>query len=306
MSALRPSKLQWLRDTGCGLAAKLGAEYPETSDAAGRGKEIHEAIAKMLANPEHAIDAPVEAFAAFKWFQLTAGNVKAYAELKVALRRPGLDITGTADLVWVDADGVVNVVDWKTGKPENVVEPSGNLQLGCYGLAALDMFESSGLRVWLVFLDGSNATPYSHTYDWAGLARMEAEILAAAKVDLNEAKVGTHCMECYQRQVCPSWGTREQLALATTEEKTLKITNENAGRIALAIEAAEERLEFVKKALKAHHKAGGEIRSGDKVYAPSMVKGRESADLDAIRKAGATEFLKQGAPFERWSWRKAS
>ena len=53
-------------------------------------------------------------------------------------------VWGTADLVWVDETGRVNVLDWKTGAPQNVEPVHENAQLAALAAMAVVLHAGRG------------------------------------------------------------------------------------------------------------------------------------------------------------------
>lgn len=291
----------------CGLAAKLANDFPEGSDAAERGTGIHAEIAAAL-SPEGGEPVSQEAKAAVRW----ASAFNDYAtEKRLQLRDPetGEVITeGTADFIGVEPDNIA-IVDWKTGRPENVPAAEDNLQLLAYGLAEAIETNAPGFRCILAFLDGEKVTTdetrfYPPEDWWALLDRVKA---AASRTP--EARPGSHCAGCYQRKVCPNYRERAALALTLLPRERTEIANltdDEAAALVLRAKAVREAADLAEELAKAHVLAGGRIEADGKVWAPVTVNGRRSGpSLKDLEAQGLGHLIRPGAPTTRWDWRKA-
>ena len=296
---IRPSML----NHPCGLAPALAEAHPETSGAAMRGTSIHAEIVRAWnAGEESSVP---EALAATKWIAANCEGELRFEQHVSLIDSDSMEtITeGTPDLVVLDG-AVATVYDWKTGRSENVTPADDNLQLIAYGLASCD---GGPFRVCLVFLDGDKVDPrYSRTFDPSEHAALLGRVKAAA-VRKPEAHAGDWCGSCYQRQYCHAWRAQLSTALALVDgDKALAVTDENAGQIMARAKAVKEAAEIAEDMIKAHVRAGGICEVNGKVLALGMCKGRESADVKALKDAGLVQYLKQGADYERATWKKAT
>jgi len=295
---IRPSLLQ--RSEVCSLVPVLAKQFPETSDAADRGTAIHAAIARD--------DRTVpEARTAREWVESNLVG-KLRFERKVEL----IDLDtmetlteGTPDLVaGPDTDGTMVVIDFKTGRPENVVEPDGNLQIGAYCLAVCDGRPFRGV---LVFLDGDKPADarWSRIFEPLEHPALLERIRAIVHKE-PVAHPGGWCVSCYQRVYCPAWKARTEVALTVLRPSTaLTVTDENAPELSQRIKAVREAADMAEEQLRAHVRAGGRcIVDGKELY-EATCDGRESVDAKAIKAAGLTQYLKVGASYQAWRWRKA-
>ena len=118
-------------------------------------------------------------------------------------------VWGTADLVWVDGNGRVNVLDWKTGRPENVEPVHENAQLAALaamavvGVASQDVDREAGATVWLAFVSeggvdarSAHIPPHHLHLDRKELASL-ADVLQAPRS--YPAVPGDHCRYCPRR-----------------------------------------------------------------------------------------------------------
>ena len=198
--------------------------------------------------------------------------------------------------------GLVTVIDWKTGRPENVEDVDSNLQLIAYGLAECD---GEPFRCVLVFLDGDMADArWSRVFEPSEHPALLARVKAAATREPS-ARPGDHCGSCYQRRYCHAWQAREGQALALIEQdRSLLVTDDNAGQIMARAKAVKEAAEAAEAIVKAHVRNGGACVIDGKRLTLGTCKGRESADIKALKEAGLVQYIKQGADYERATWKK--
>ncbi len=301
----RPSALQMAEN--CGLASVLAERFPETSSAADFGTDRHEEIRDVLRGKRKA-KSP-EARAAIGWLDTLEG-ANLMIEEPIELRDPETDeviTAGTPDLVVLPVnDPSVIVVDWKTGRPENVPHPDNNLQVMSYAAAAALKYDRTVASGVLVFLDGDKATPvagqpYPSLWDIIERVRRAAERKPVATP-------GAHCSGCWQRMHCDSWRARATTALALVQSPAndLTLTNETAAEMILRVQAVREAADTAEQLVRAHVLNGGTVEADGKVYAPAMVNGRRTGPtLAELEAAGLGHMIRPGTPTERWSWRRA-
>jgi hypothetical protein len=157
----------------------------------------------------------------------------------------------------------------------------------------------------LVFLDGDKADPrWSRVFEPDEHAALLARVKAAASREAVPTP-GEHCGSCWQRRHCHAWQAREGQALALIEQdRSLVVTDDNAGQIMARVKAVKEAAETAEAIVKAHVRNGGWCMVDGKAMVLSTCKGRESVDVNAIKAAGLTQYLRQGSPYERTSWKK--
>ena len=289
----------------CGYVPVLAEKYPEQGDAAERGTKIHAEIAAHLKHGDKC-KSP-EAMAASVWIDHEAIGEQRVEQATSLVDSESMEIVteGTPDLVCgPDSNGTILVVDWKTGSPDNVPEPDDNLQLIAYGLAVCD---GNPFRCALVFLGWDKVKAlWSRTFEPNEHPALFARVKAAATKE-PIPHPGEHCGSCYQRRYCHAWQAREGQALALIDQdRTLTVTNDNAGQIMARVKAVKEAAEVAEAMVKAHVKAGGQCVVDGKVLTIGMCKGRESADVAALKADGLTKYIKQGAPYERATWKKVT
>jgi len=302
---IRPSMLT--RAEKCGYAPVLAEQYPEQGDAAERGTAIHAEIANYLIHGLIHGDQRVspESIAATEWLDLeTTGQIAVEKHVSLVDIISMETITeGTPDVIVTNSNEVV-VVDWKTGRSENVADVDDNLQLIAYGLATCN---GAPFRCVLVFLDGDkDDARWSRTFEPAEHAALLARVKAAATRE-PIPHPGEHCGSCYQRRYCHAWQARETQALAVVAPGAVEVTTENASKLAEMIGMVDGDngwLATAKTALYAFIRSGGEVVKNGKRASFAMVAGKESADLSALKADGLTKYVKQGKPFERLTWKK--
>lgn len=213
--------------------------------------------------------------------------------------------SGTPDLVaGPDGEGCSVVVDYKTGRPENVSPPDDNLQLIAYGLATCKGYP---FKVCLVFLDGTEASPvWSRTFQPAEHWTLLDRVKRAASRE-STPQVGQHCGDCYQRLYCHAYQARLRTALAAIPAKGDEVLDDaRASDLSVKIKLAEDWVEAAKQIRADYVRAGGQVVVNGKRMELQQRAGRETADADAIRKAGLTQYLKTGKPFETPVWKKVT
>jgi hypothetical protein len=158
-----------------------------------------------------------------------------------------------------------------------------------------------------VFLDGDSlrhvSTEAQHEDAWWPLLdRVKA---AASREPV--ATPGQHCAQCYSRHHCPTWRalTATAVAVLGTPSTDIALTDETAAQMAVRRDAVAKALDIVDDLLKAHVRSGGTIESGGRSWGPSQRAGRSSVDVDALKASGVEVPMKQGAPYDVWSWKKA-
>ena len=285
----------------CGLAAKLVDSHDETSEAAERARLIRTEVARAFHVQD--LGALPEAKAALAWLRTAPGE-----KLKVGEPVDLVDLE-TGEVLVSGRPGAVlagpgTVVAWKTGDPRGIGEPEDDLGLIAMGLAC---FGGQPFQTCYVALQGLEAFPRrSPTFEPASHAGLFARIKAASERP-PVACPGDWCGECRQRLYCPAWKARTELALAVLPSavKALDITNENASTLWMRIKAVEEACDLAKEQLKSFVRSGGTLVCDGKEYYLGQSEGRETADVKALKAAGLSQYVKQGAPFERAGWRKA-
>jgi DNA helicase-2/ATP-dependent DNA helicase PcrA len=140
------------------------------------------------------LDAPPEVFAQERRFELPLAN--------------RIVLTGRMDQVnRVGAPGekLVEIVDYKTGRPKTEAHAKKDLQLSVYALAAREVYDEKVAR--LVFYNMQNNETIFATRDAKQLGRAEEdiqEVAAEIRAGHFPAKVGYACKACEFRLICPA------------------------------------------------------------------------------------------------------
>lgn len=230
---------------------------------------------------------------------------------------PGNLTEGTADAFWHDTShkgNVACVVDYKTGERDNregVEDGSLSLQLVAYGfmVASLLKADEMVLGIWYA---------RRGVYDWSGAIPLDspqaAELwrrVVAAATKEPKAEVGPQCETCWQRHRCPA---RLLPAIDGTAIESLEpfiqggqaLTPATAAKGIQVIAAMREVADRAEEQIRAEVASGRLVLVQDgKVYGPSEVQGRSSADVEALLRDGLGKYVKQGRPYLRWGWRKS-
>jgi DNA helicase-2/ATP-dependent DNA helicase PcrA len=130
-------------------------------------------------------------------------------EAPFVLPRPPYIVRGRIDAVY-QRDGRTELVDFKTGREPDAADPSADVQLDLYAIAAVDTWgdEAAGLRTTYCYLR-ADGTSKLVTREWsdARLATARAELddalrrLDCAQFDVNP---GPWCPHCDFVDVCPT------------------------------------------------------------------------------------------------------
>lgn len=316
---IRPSGLQLAQN--CTMSAHLAVLFPETSHYANRGVGLHLEI-----RTGHA--ASPEAKMALSWLlRLVANGYSLLGkEMAVKLEDPetgeivtegtvdaALELTGVPGST--DTGPLLLVVDWKSGQKAYVTDPDENLQLHAYALALAIARGYTRYQLVLAFLreDGVEevrSRVIEGDEQWVMLERIKD-----IQTRPPEANPGAWCYDCWQSKVCPSFRERVKLALtllpsaeALAEElkNGITLTDEQATALVLRLQAVSEACKVAKEIAEAHVYKGGVVEANGKRWVPSPQPGRASADLEGLRQAGLTQYIRRGAPFDRFVWKKAS
>lgn len=208
----------------------------ETHEARDIGTEVHELIAHWVTNgetPAPDCDPRAErmASAAMAWIRDHVDDDCPGAEIGFVLSSPvdplasivkGRDygdgprfMAGAVDLLWSES-GHRHVLDWKTGRRENVQPIGRNDQMRTLAMLLDKAVGAGEVTTHLVFLGGDDVEHESATLDEFDIAEHEAwlrEVDAAIPTSLPQP--GKHCEYCPARANCPA--TREAV-LAIADE----------------------------------------------------------------------------------------
>lgn len=207
----------------------------ETHEARDLGTEVHELIAHWVTNgeaPAPDCDPRAErmASAAMAWIRDHVSDAQPGAEIGFVLssvdslassvvrgREYGGPrfMAGAVDLIWNEPSGHRHILDWKTGRRENVQPIGRNDQMRTLAML-LDKAGGSGeVTTHLVFL-GGGVEHESNTFDEFDIAEHEVWLRDVdAAIPTSSPQPGKHCEYCPARANCPA--TREAV-LAIADE----------------------------------------------------------------------------------------
>lgn len=307
----------------CGLSPAIAAEHPEAPGrGAFKGKAYHARVARqkdaadLVALLTEAERAEVES-----WALPTEISLDAEHEIALGLTTvgrysphgtPGNLTDGTADIAWPDIEfnpPVAVVGDFKTGALP-IEDGPLTLQLVAYGFAYANKIGATAMRLGIWYARRGE-------WDWSATIELDSPEAAdlwrrvtVAATNPPIAAPGPWCDSCFQRHRCPA---RLLPALAGPLAPELapfvaggaELTPAAAAVGLRVIAAMREVADRAEEHLRAAVRGGLQLVEGGKIYGPSMVAGRRSADVAGLEAAGLTDYIKPGRPYERWGWRRA-
>ena len=180
------------------------------------------------------------------------------------------EIPLTVDVEIVDGQTGI-VVDWKTGRRENVTPAADNWQLRVGALAIAELHDLREVEVQLRFADGYID---KYTYSAFALMALEGELAEAVNRPKADPQPGIHCTKeyCPIRATCPA--TQAALTQLRVPEPTELAdaatggitTSEQAASLVHRVEAAEQLLAKVKQGINSWVDENGPIDLGSKEY----------------------------------------
>jgi hypothetical protein len=84
------------------------------------------------------------------------------------------------------------------------------------------------------------------------------------------------------------------------------LTPQTAATLASLIDRAEDWIKVAKATFKEYVRGGGECVVNGKRASISECAGRATADVEALRADGMDKYIKQGASYDRITWRKVT
>ncbi len=214
---------------------------------------------------------------------------------------------GTTHMAWhIASTAYIGDIKKRT---DSIIDGAETLQLAAYGLAFADKVGAEKLRCGLWdATEGFWLWSREFDLEWDGPALFES-VKAAALNPPDRYTTGAHCRGCYRRLRCeahvlPPVLRKTELA-ALTEDG---ITQENIAELATVVFAGLDVYEKARDTLKAAVAQGIELRDGNRVWAPSERRGRESVDIKALRAElgdKAERFIKRGSPYSVFDWKRA-
>lgn len=254
-------------------------------------------------------------------------------EKPMALNRDGLAVPygsdkaitqGTADCVWLEGDYVV-VIDFKSGARAewNVPLPADNLQLLAYAFGFADLLGKTKVKIG-IYLAASDEEKPEDRWRWAEIdldtpaaTQLWERVRAAALHDPNEAVLGPHCGECFNRIQCRAYMIPAISDLERTE--TLSVVGTDEGvlppermlKVLQVADALGKLSESAKDWAKAYVAKYGDVVINGKKWGPIPMKGKESTSVSKLREAGlydravAVGAVTTSAPSKQHRWTNA-
>jgi hypothetical protein len=299
----------------CGHVVELAERHPESNPAVERGNAVDREFSAAVKRGE--VPADPDAQAAVEWIRSEFGADRTiWVQEKVALFDPAsgeLLTEGTPDVqVLQEGPGGAGLTTVDLKKREQYVagllrDPDDGLQ--CHGYSVARGLTTGAQRyrnVLLLFGDGEVEAVSSRWYprdEW-GAVIDRYRVLATKD---RTPSPGAHCAGCYSRWYCEAYRARAALAATLLPETTdvAHLTDEQAGELVLRASLVEEAAKLAKKIAKAHVANGGQVLAGGKRWLPVVVTGHKTGDVKALEAAGLGQYVRQGAPFEQWRWRRA-
>lgn len=123
-----------------------------------------------------------------------------------------LDISGNIDLCFLDANNVIHVIDFKSGR---IFNDEGNLkdeylfQIGLYGLMVSDHFPNNEILLEILSASDSWTLPFEINFKQM-LVKLIEKFQSQIPLNINFsldslAQVGNHCSTCRARNACPKY-----------------------------------------------------------------------------------------------------
>lgn len=292
----------------------------ETHEARDLGTEVHELIAHWVTNgetPAPDCDPRAErmASAAMAWIRDHVDDDCPGAEIGFVLSSPvdplasivkGRDygdgprfMAGAVDLLWSES-GHRHVLDWKTGRRENVQPIYRNDQMRTLAFLLDKAVGAGEVTIHLVFLGGDEVEHECHTLDELDLAEHEAWLRECERtIPTSQPQPGKHCEYCPARHACPATVQAiETIADSARVVRRLPLVTdvgsfespEHAAEQYALVRAAEALLGQLKAAVVAFADAyGGIPLPGGATYQRTTSK-RDRIDLEV---QGATRVLRE-------------
>lgn len=311
----------------CGLAPKLHIDHPTASGrAALKGTAYHARASGDREKAAAALDVLTAAERAevMSWpipeapdgavrerpVGLTArGRFAAYGS-------DGVLTEGTLDVGWLEAatpeqgsTSVAVVGDYKSGVMP-VEDGPLSLQLAAYGFAMADFWGAPAMRLGIWYARRGE-------WDWSPTILLDGEVAADlwrrvlyAASSPPVANPGVACETCWERGHCPE---RLLPALDGSAAEVLgpfmaggpELTPARAAQGLRLIAAMRDVADRAEEQVRAAVLAGMCVEQDGKVYAPSDVAGRLTADVKQLEADGLTQYLRRGIGYRRWGWRRA-
>ena len=286
-------EVKWQRDDP-GPAAQLGTTTHELIAATVEGRKMSVADDRATSMAASALEWLTGRWEGAEWIAEpayvldTATGAARLHGRNIGRNYPRLaepELAGSADLVMAGDAAVL--IDFKTGRRENVEPVESNQQMLTLALAAARAHGARTVRAVLAFVGPSGVTTDEAVFDALDLDAHAAELRATvAAIPTSEPKPGKHCQYCPARAVCPAMGT----ALATVTPRTRLpivqrsedfVSPEHVAEQYLTLRAAKVAIEQAWGAIRSYVDTHGAVDLGNgHTYARRETK-RESISLDS-------------------------
>lgn len=315
---IRPSSLTIAEK--CQLSPVLSARYPETNAAIERGSFVDAEVTRILKGDE-VLTADPDAADCLRWIRAHVEVLEVQTAVELFDPDTGELLTrGTPDMVGRDPweRDTLLVVDLKKREQHlagRLAPPDDNLQVLTYALAHVlrpgSPFKAFRVAL-LLFGEGHAEALWSGSYtsvQWLPILERIRQITCARETRNDRTdpvgKAGPHCSECYPRVHCPSWALPAHQGPSYLEPFTKPgglSSPEVAGKGLLAIKAMREMADRAEEILQAHRlrNGPGSVLVGDKVWEPVTMPGRRSASVVELDRAGLSQYVKEGRPYQQW------
>jgi hypothetical protein len=291
----------------CGLSAQLADLHREASEDSSGFRLAKIEIARSYAAADEATIP--EASAAMHWLMGHPGEILSVGETVDLIDQTTGEVlvTGRPGAVLASPNLVVS---WRNADAFDESEPEDDLGLVAMGLAS---FYGQPFQAATLAIRGMEVFPRRSSEIAPDKHPALLERIRKAVGRPRVACPGAWCGACRQNVYCPAWMARAKVALAalpvsvdavTSEAIQLELTNENSGEFSERIAILEKVVDLAKDLRKSFVRNGGTCRMNGKVYKSSLSKGRESADVQALKVDGLTKYIKVGQPFETFRWVK--
>lgn len=312
-----------IRPSSLGLGEKcthfvdLAEQFPETSENAERGNVVDEQVSAEIASQRQTFATDADAMACADLFHTKIDIVQGRCELstheKLSLFDPDtgdLLTEGTPDVQVYACDAhLVKTVDWKKREQYYsgyLSDPDENLQLHAYSLAKAFAVGATGYQNIIVLFGDGKAEAIEgkvfQIHEWNPILDRIRKVQAKPRTPAP----GAHCANCWQRWVCGSYRERAKLGLTLLGDNAVAgpLSDEQAALLVERATAVKQAAELALDLAKAHQRGGGKIVKDGKRYVPTVCQGRETGNVDMLRADGLTKYIKKGASYDRWTWRK--
>lgn len=308
---IRPSALNLA--SHCTLSPVLSEKFGKETEGAQHGTNVDAQVKAVLEGRDVPSIHP-DAAACLAWIECkrAEGWQVVLFNDRVTVYDPetGAVLTrGTPDLGLHRGDEIL-LVDLKKKEQfwvGNLPPIDEDLQTQAYALAFAERSQAlSFSTAFLLFGDGEAEAKQSRAFprwEWGAIYDKIREIQTAPI----RATRGPHCLKCYGREHCPAWFLPAHEGATALEPFTRPqgLTAETAPKALEVVRSLKEAVTFAEDMLKEYARKNGGIVVGDRRWAPVVMPGRETADVERLKKDGLTGYLRQGGGYEQFRWLRA-